>query len=130
VVGIAYASPTDTTLILSGVRQLLDGDEHSITIVLHGFGAEGRRALADSASPAFAAYAISEFDGVSLVPSVTYWTTAAAPGILTLRSLQRDDSLVAGTFAFEARAPGVASRRIAGEFHVKYYVQPVYTLPE
>ena len=78
-----------------------------------------------------AAFTVSQISGGVLVFSIVYRTHASPAGSLTIISIDRADSTVAGRFAFEAAlTPDTAPHRhVSGTFRLRLGFVPVYTIP-
>ena len=130
-VAIAFGALTDTTLSLTAVRTVSSAEEQGITLSVHGFTGKGQVPLADTNSIAVAAFTVSQISGGVLVSSIVYRTHASPAGSLTITSIDRADSTVAGRFAFEAAlTPDTAPHRhVSGTFRLRLGFVPVYTIP-
>jgi Family of unknown function (DUF6252) len=130
-VAIAFGAPTDTTLAVAGSRLLSPTEAQEITLSLPDFRGPGRFALADSTGPGVAAFSISQISGGVVLATQVYHSQAASPGYVLVTSLNRQDSTVAGTFAFEAALiPDTATHRhVSGSFRLRLGFVPVFTVP-
>ena len=128
---IIYTSSCDTTSLIGATRRVSDHEQEGVTLFLQAFPAAGRLALADTSTVAFAAFTVSQVSGGFVTSTVSYWTRPGNPGLLTIAGATPTDSLVSGTFAFEAATipDTLPHRHLSGQFRVKYTVQPVYTVP-
>jgi hypothetical protein len=130
-IAIVSGSTCDTTTVISAVRQVTESEEEAVTLILQRFPAAGQATLADTSTAAFATFSVSQVSAGVITSTVTYWTRSLNPGWLTIAGATRTDSLVTGTFAFDAvTMPDTAPhRRLTGRFRVRYSFQPVYTVP-
>jgi hypothetical protein len=127
-VAIAYAAPTNTSIIISAARRASLTEEQQITVAVQGFGRLGQYALVDTA-PGIRAFSSVQVSGnVVTGDPVTWLSDRGTPGLLTITSISRGDSLVSGSFAFEASThPDTAvHRHVSGTFRVRYSMQTVY----
>lgn len=129
---IAFASPTDTTLSIAGVRRVSANEAHEVTLVLRSLGPVGHYPLGDSTSHAIAAFGVSQISGGMVTSSIVYWSGMQVPGSLSITTLSRTDSTVSGSFTFEAATkPDTAQhRRLSGHFRIRYSLVQVYPLGE
>jgi Family of unknown function (DUF6252) len=130
-VAFAFGAPTDTTLSVAGGRILSPTEEQEISLSLHGFTGTGQVALGDSTAPGIAAFSISQTSGGVVLSTQVYRSLAASPGYIHITSINRQDSIVAGTFAFEAALkPDTAPHRsLSGSFRLRLGFVPVYVVP-
>ncbi len=119
----------DSDLVLGGVRQVSATRTESFTLILHDVHAPVAAQLTDTAGEAFAVFTEAQDTGGIFLASLNYWTSAQHPGRVLISAINTSDSLVTGTFAFEAApeaAPG-SVRRLSGRFRIPYIHQQVYT---
>lgn len=130
-VAIAFGAATDTALSVAAVRSVSAAEEQQISFVLHGFSGTGSDSLGDSTFAGVGAFAISQVSGGVITATTIYRTIAAAPGTVTITRLNRADSTVSGSFAFEtALSPDTAPhRQITGSFTIRLEFIPVFVGP-
>ncbi len=123
----ASASPTDTIITITAARRVSPTEEQEITLSLQSMGS-GQFPLGDIASPAVGAFAIFQVSGDSVTGVASYLTRSTTSGTLTISSLRRSDSLIAGSFAFESSLlpDTVPHRQVTGHFRVRYTMQTVF----
>lgn len=130
-VAIAFGAPADTALSVAAVRTVSAAEEQQISFVLHGFSGTGSDTLGDSTFAGVGAFAISQVSGGVVTGSTIYRTMASAPGTVTITRLNRADSTVSGSFAFEtALTPDTAPhRQVTGSFTIRLEFIPVFVGP-
>lgn len=116
-----------STLSITGARLVSATEEQDITLSLQGFG-PGIYMLADQSGPAVAALTVMHVDNHILTSMSTYLSSSQHPGELRITGISTSDSVVTGSFAFEAAAqPDTAPHHhISGGFRVRYRTQVVY----
>jgi hypothetical protein len=85
--------------------------------------------LADTGSAAVGTYLPGQPPGSPLpVRPLVYWSTAVSPGTLRISGFSATDTVIAGTFSFQAAAiPDTAGHHtVTGRFRVRYFTQQVY----
>jgi hypothetical protein len=127
---ILYGSQCDTTLHLGAARATSPQDEEAVTMVLHHFSGAVSVSLGDTATAAFGAFVLTHYPVGGLPVNDPYWTWTRRPGTLTIQGATSTDSIMFGSFTFEA-APtpsGLSPHRIAGQFRIRYEFQPVFVV--
>jgi hypothetical protein len=126
--GILWASPCDTTLVVSATGGLTTPEERTVVLVLHAFPMVLRYPIADSSAPIFAMYSTAQLAGGLITSMVQYWSVA--PGQLVITGVSRADSVVTGRFSFEAATipDTMVHPHLSGDFRVSYFSQEVSCL--
>lgn len=127
-VAITFAAPADTSIIISAARRASPTEEQQITVAVQGFGRLGQYALIDTV-PGIGAFSSVHINGnVVTGDPVTWRSDRGKPGILNITSISRSDSLVSGSFAFEASThpDTTVHRHVSGTFRVRYSMQTVF----
>jgi hypothetical protein len=129
-VGILYGSICDTTLLVMAVRRVSPQDVEEVYLDMRHFRGPGSSTLSDTATGVFGAYFRTHTVPGSLPVTQSHWSMLTAPGRLTIHGITTSDSLITGSFAFEAAAiPDTAVHRmLGGYFRVRYTMQPVYVV--
>lgn len=124
----AFGAPTDTTLAITAVRTVSAAEEQQISFSVHGFTGQGQFTLADPGSEGVGAFSVSRIAGGVVQSTTVYLTHASPAGTVTITHLDRTDSTVAGTFAFEAAlTPDTAPHRhVTGSFRLRLAFVPVF----
>jgi hypothetical protein len=125
-IALAAAAPAETTLTITAVRRVSPQEEQDITLSLKNLGS-GPFALGGITGPAVGALTVMQLAGDSVTGVTNFLSDSLTPGMLSITSLRRSDSLVAGSFAFEASTlPDMPPHhQITGHFRVRYTLQTV-----
>jgi hypothetical protein len=133
--GSAWAGDTvvatltsSTALSITGARVASADEEQEITLFLSGFGQTGTFVLAGGPTAGVAALSVLKIGNNTVTAISTYLSSAAAPGELRITGISTKDSVVTGSFLFEAAAvPDTAPHRhVSGRFRVRYRTLVVY----
>ena len=129
-VAILYGSQCDTTLHLGAGRSTSPQDGEAVTMVLHHFSGAASVSLGDTSTAAYGAFVLTHYPVGGLPVNDPYWTWSRRPGTLTIQGLTGTDSVMFGSFAFEAASTpsGLSQRRLTGQFRVRYEFQPVFVV--
>ena len=105
--------------LISAIRLVSPQATEEIQLTLAGLPAQGRFTLGGPLGPR-GYFRASVMSGTS--PPVTYFSSDARPGVLTIDGVSSSQGLVAGTFAFEASlTPDTSAHRVVnGQFLVRY----------
>jgi hypothetical protein len=116
---------------VTAVRSVSAAEEQQISFSLHGFSGSGQATLGDSTAVGIGSFAISQINGGMVVATTVYRTIAAIPGAVTISRLNRSDSTVSGSFAFEAAlTPDTAPhRQLRGSFVLRLGFVEVFPPP-
>jgi hypothetical protein len=127
---ILYGSQCDTTLFLGAARSTSSQDGEAVTIVLHHFSGAASVSLGDPGAPAYGAFALTHNPVGGLPVIDLYRTWSRRPGTLTLQGVTTTDSVMYGSFAFEAALTpsGLNAHRVSGQFRLRYEFQPVFVV--
>lgn len=128
---IAFGAPAETTLSVTAARTVSPAQEQEISLALHGFTGPGMAPLGDSTAAGIGSFAILQISGGVVTATTVYRSLASVPGTVTITRLNRADSTVSGTFAFEAAlTPDTAPHRhIAGSFTLRLGFVQVFPAP-
>lgn len=127
---ILYGSQCDTTLFLGAARSTSLQDEEAVTVVLHHFQGATTVSLSDSTTAAFGVFTMTHYPVGGLPVTDPHWTWSGRPGTLTLQGVTSTDSVMFGSFTFEATAApsGLDAHRVTAQFRLRYEFQPVYVV--
>jgi hypothetical protein len=138
--GVSWAGDTTVAVLtngshlsVTGVRSASPTEEQEITLTLEGFG-KGTFVLGDQTAAGVAALTVMQVDNHVVTGISHYLSSPQHPGELRITGISTSDSVVTGSFAFEAASqPDTASHhQVSGQFRVRYATQVVYppTCPE
>ncbi|HUL04545.1 MAG TPA: hypothetical protein VLV16_15090 [Gemmatimonadales bacterium] len=118
-VGAVVLTPTagGVATLISATRRVSSHELQRITLGLATFPAEGHFALGGIFSQH-----VGFFDIDTTSAQISYFSVDARPGMVTVDAVSTTDSVLVGTFAFEA-APmpdTSAHRMLTGQFRVRY----------
>jgi hypothetical protein len=110
---------TGTAVLITASRLVSAQEEQGTVIGFSGFPAPRQFALADILSPAFAYFKVTR---ANQPYPLLYVSGNAQPGLLSITAVT--DSMVAGTFTFEAATipDSTAHRIVTGQFRLRYEV--------
>ncbi len=129
-VSLVYATLCDTSSLVAAPRGLIAQQLELLSIYFRHYPAVGQYVLGDSSSGTFATFSTGPTTPGPRGPRVAWYSLGDSPGTLHISAVDRSDSVLTGTFAFDAATiPDTAPRHhLAGRFKVRFTLQPVYVV--
>lgn len=126
--GIFFGLTPDSGSLVFGGARIVGDQEEDLTIAFRGVPGTGTFTLADTTAPAIGLFSVIYLNAGFPPPMDTWQSSPLFPGTLRITGWNPTDSIVAGTFAFEAATdPDTAAHRtLSGQFRVRYTFQQVF----
>ena len=129
-VSLSYATLCDTSSLVAAPRGLIAERLELLSIYFRHYPAVGQYVLGDSSTGTFATFSTGPTTPGPRGARLYWFTGADSPGTLHINAVDRSDSVLTGTFAFDAATiPDTGVRHhLAGQFKVRFSLQQVYTV--
>ena len=129
-VSLVYATLCDTSSMVAAPRGRIAEQLELLSIYFRHYPAVGQYVLGDSSSGTFATFSTGPTTPGPRGARLYWFTGADSPGTLHINTVDQSDSVLTGTFAFNAATiPDTAPHHhLAGQFKVRFSLLQVFTV--